>query len=240
LLRAECRGTAGHESVRVKRSLEESCETDGETVQGKSDNQDEKRVKIKHSMDELNKLDPIMLEPVTESAYIFVRPNGTRVAFNIESLVDYFLATGEFYDPETRLPFSDLELKKLDAIARTEGLNKRSVYEAKLNAALLYSDLRFRRDALLGLERCAGEMINEVISIIEEGDDDAELQLLLRVFPSFADLFRQMVDADRECAKQSMSHWISFIKGPPNKPNQDLYGLQLIITRFLESCLKDY
>lgn len=34
-----------------------------------------------------------------------------------------------------------------------------------------------------GLERCAGELINEIMSIIEDGDDDAELQLLLRGEP---------------------------------------------------------
>ena len=100
---------------------------------------------------------------------------------------------------------------------------------------------------MLGLERCAGELVNEIMSIIEEGDEDAELQLLLRgtiplcktdasfmtlssisatlVFPSFSDLFQQLKDADREFSAQCMSHWTSFIKGPPNKPNKDNFGL---------------
>ena len=46
------------------------------------------------------------------------------------------------------------------------------------------------------------------------------------VFPSFTDLYRQIHDADAEFAKHCMSHWISFIRGPPNKPNKDKYGLQ--------------
>jgi hypothetical protein len=165
----------------VKRSREESL--DGESVQpvqGKRGNLEGKRAKIKQNKNEINKLDPIMLEPVRKGAFMFVRPNGTKVAFNIESLVDYLLATGEFYDPETRIPFSDSELQKLDAIARSEGLIKGSVYQAKLNEAHLYADLRFRRDALLGLERLSGELVNEMMSISEEGEDDAELQLLLR------------------------------------------------------------
>lgn len=164
-----------------------------------------KRLKRTEFKAEINKLDPIMLEPVQKDAFYFVRPNGSIVAFNVESLVDYLLAAGEFYDPETRLPFSDSDLKTIDLYAKKAGLEKNSVFEAKENAAQLYADLRFRRDALLGklstdksdlacmfteslefisiragLERCAGELINEIMSIIEEGDDDAELQLLLR------------------------------------------------------------
>ena len=39
--------------------------------------------------------------------------------FNIESLVDYLLATGDFSDPETRLSFSDSDLKEIDSIVST-------------------------------------------------------------------------------------------------------------------------
>ena len=40
--------------------------------------------------------------------------------FNIESLVDFILATGDFSDPETRLPFSDQDLLEIDALVRTK------------------------------------------------------------------------------------------------------------------------
>jgi hypothetical protein len=36
-----------------------------------------------------------------------------------------------------------------------------------------------RDSLLLGLERCAGESIQEIMDILEDGDDDAEIQLLL-------------------------------------------------------------
>lgn len=236
LLRAEARGAKTHRSIRIKRPRE-SCNT---AVYCDSDmGLERKKFKIRTASDEINKLDPIMLEPVKDNAFYFMRPNGTLVAFNVDSLVDYLLISGEFYDPETRLPFSDNDLKKIDSLVKANGMEKDSVYEAKVNANELYSELRFRRDALLGLERCTGEIINEFVSIIEDGDDDAELHLLMRVFPSFSDLFRQMLHADREFAKQSMTHWLAFIKGPPNKPNKDYYGLQEIIVQFMKSCLKE-
>lgn len=66
----------------------------------------------------MNKIDPIMLSPLTKHTFKFVRSNGTCVLFNVESLVDYILATGDFSDPETRISFSDADLKQIDRIVR--------------------------------------------------------------------------------------------------------------------------
>jgi hypothetical protein len=41
-----------------------------------------------------------------------------EVLYNVDSLVDYFLATGDFSEPETRLEFSDRDLKALDQAVR--------------------------------------------------------------------------------------------------------------------------
>lgn len=43
---------------------------------------------------------------------------GSAIVFNIESLVDFILASGDFSDPETRLPFSDKDLAEIDEIVR--------------------------------------------------------------------------------------------------------------------------
>lgn len=99
--------------------------------------------------------DPIMRCPLGKHVYEFVRPNGTCSRFNVDSLVDYLIATGDFIDPESRLPFSDEDLRKIDKSAKKAGLKKKSVYEAKTTPEnkAHYADLTFRRDALLGLER---------------------------------------------------------------------------------------
>ena len=41
----------------------------------------------------------------------------------------------------------------------------------------------------------------------------------------FADYYRQLGEADMPFAKQCMAHWRRFLMGPPNKPNEDVYGL---------------
>lgn len=65
----------------------------------------------------LNKIDPIMMIPIGKrKTFKFTRPNGTMVQFNVESLVDYLLASGDFTDPETRIPFSDDNLADIDRL----------------------------------------------------------------------------------------------------------------------------
>ncbi len=109
----------------------------------------------------------------------------------------------------------------------------------------------------LGLERCAGEVITDILNIIETCDpDEAQMRLIMRglspihsilivlIFnmlystfspselPTFADYFRQLRDADPTFARHSMTHWTQFLEGPPNHPNEDTYGLIEVRTCF--------
>lgn len=75
-------------------------------------------------------LDPIMLCPLPEDKkkiFEFVRPNGKVIHFAVESLVDYLLSSGRFEEPESRLPFSNDDLKRLDQQAMELELGRASV-----------------------------------------------------------------------------------------------------------------
>jgi len=76
--------------------------------------------KIKYAR-KVNTLDPIMFTALKKSVFKFYRPNDTYVAFNIDSLVDYLLSTGDFSDPETRIMFSDKDLSDIDEAAKRAG-----------------------------------------------------------------------------------------------------------------------
>lgn len=129
----------------------------------------------------LNTLDPIMMTPIgKKKTFKFIRPNGSIIQFNVDSLIDFMITSGDFSDPETRLPFSDEQLKEIDSIGKEIGLEKPSVYQAKNNDQF-YSDAKFRRDALLGLERCAGEVVADILELVEDGDpDNAQMQLAMQ------------------------------------------------------------
>lgn len=149
LLRAESR-SEGSKRSRTKRPRDKSTDDTQASTDSKEKKLSSKKRKLAESTSSINKLDPIMLEPIKENPFFFLRPNGTVVAFNIDSLIDYLLHSGEFHDPETRIPFSDSDLKRMDQLATVSGLKKSSVFDAKMRAPQLYSDMKFRRDAILG------------------------------------------------------------------------------------------
>eukprot|EP00604_Paraphysomonas_vestita_P000853 CAMPEP_0174818174 /NCGR_PEP_ID=MMETSP1107-20130205/805_1 /TAXON_ID=36770 /ORGANISM="Paraphysomonas vestita, Strain GFlagA" /LENGTH=261 /DNA_ID=CAMNT_0016029671 /DNA_START=520 /DNA_END=1305 /DNA_ORIENTATION=+ len=151
------------------------------------------------------------------------------------------LATGDFTDPASRLPFSDEDLQMIDAIALKAKLSKQSVVNAKKNNIQLYADKKFKRDALQGLERCAGEVVSEMLALVEDSDpEEAQMKLLMTEFPAFADLFNQIKYADPQFATQCNRSWLLYLKGPPNHPTKDPYGLLKIILHFLKCCDTSY
>lgn len=188
----------------------------------------------------MNKFDPIMFTPLRKKAiWKFVRPNGGVVAFNVDSLADFMLSTGDFHDPETRIPFSDAELMEIDAVIVKSKFSKASVLAAKQNPQT-YADAKFRRDAIQGLERCAGECIADILDIIETSDpQEAQMRILMRELPMFGDYYSQLRSADPSFAAQSLSHWKQFLLGPPNKPNPDVYGLIECVHNFLCVCAEN-
>jgi len=169
-----------------------------------------------------------MLVPLPKkrhSVWRFERPGGSRVAFNVCTLADYLLATGDFLDPETRLPFSDENLKEIDAAVAKTGSSKASVYAAA-HSPDAFADAKFRRDALSGLERLAGEVVADILDVIENTEPhEAQMRLLMRELPLFGDYYSQLAQADAKYAAQCMCHWQQFIAGPPNRPNADDFGL---------------
>ena len=177
-----------------------------------------------------------MHEPIREGAFEYVRPNGTIALFNIDSLVDYMLSTGDFCDPETRIPFDNSVLQAIDAHGKKQGLKKPSVL-ARCRDPQAYNDMMFRRDALLGLERTAGEVVSDILDIIENAEDveEAQMCLFMREFPLFSDYYRQIKEADAHFALACLKTWTAYIKGPPNRPTDDPFGLLHSVLHFLSA-----
>jgi len=96
-----------------------------------------------------------MLVPLGDHVFSYNRPNGTTIKYNVDTLVDYMLSTGDFSEPESRIPFLDEELKQVDTIAKAAKLGKGSVYDAKRRPEK-YKEKRLSQDVLVGIERIAG------------------------------------------------------------------------------------
>lgn len=201
----------------------------------RSDHGSSKKSKGKRNCEE-TLMDPIMLTeiPPGTATFDFKRPNGTKVVYHLTSLIDYFLATGDFSEPETRIEFSDSDLKKIDQMAEKAQLNKPSVLAAKKDPTR-FDEANFKRDAMNGLERCAGELVADMLNVIESNDpEEGQMRLVMYLFPLFSDLHRQLRTADAEFAAMCMEHFVSYLTGPPNRPTHDRFGFLPIVLHFLK------
>ncbi|CAM9335134.1 unnamed protein product [Heterosigma akashiwo] len=182
--------------------------------------------------------DPITLGSLDKHKFIFFRqlPGGdyVHVEYNLSSLIDYFLKSGDFVEPESRIEFTDEDLLRLDLQAKMAGFQKPSVYEAKKNPAKFEKE-RQEQALLTGLERCAGDTISSMMAVVENmSSEDGQIILLADLLPSFLNYYEKMKHLDGEHAKQSMLHYKLYLKGPPNKPTQDKNGLLPMVISFLD------
>lgn len=184
-------------------------------------------IKLKTEEDEIESedVDPILLTKIRPGSvrYEFVRPNGTKQVFRAESLIDYMLATCKFHDPETRIEFTDDQLKELDVLGAQ--LGKSSVYEAKIDGAWLKQKLEDDADAFNGVERCCGDYVYRMLRIIERTKKDnankGEMELVAKCFPHYRHYATLLFNLDKDAAIVAMEQHKRFLCGPPNRPTHD-------------------
>jgi hypothetical protein len=182
-------------------------------------------------------LDPILLCKLGEHRYHHVRPNGTSIVFNVESLVDYILATGNFHDPTSKIPFTRKQLRELDRLAVEAKLDKASVSNLRSRHPDSGDDRRKQTDLVSNVERCLQHLVSEMMSVVETsvGRQEGEEILATSLFPQFAQLHFEFRACEPESARLMLKHFQSWIQGPPNKPTYDFEGLCSLVRRFLRS-----
>jgi len=219
--------TAQHKDKKKKSTKEQDDEEEEESKWQEEEEEEDESLPV----------DPVLLTRIepNEVTFTFVRPNGSKVIYRVSSLIDYMIYTGNFHEPETAIEFSQEDLRELDRLAHKAKMGKRSVCLAKAQPEQ-YVPRRFSESALVGLERCCGELVGEVPDIIEKSEsrDRAQSTLYNEVFPEIRHYYEQIKEVDREFAKQSAQSWINFIRGPPNRPVKDKHGLIPLCIKFLK------
>lgn len=177
--------------------------------------------------------DPITLEELGPHQFIFTRQNGSQQAYNVDSLVDYILASGSFSEPVSRIAFSDEELRSLDQCVINAGLTKESVVDAKKNVEK-YAALKHARDLSFGIDRMVGDVVAKMMNIIEQpNSEEGQMELITCLFPEFEMFFGQLRESDPAFARQCGKNYVTWIRGPPNKPTRDESGMLEIVTDFV-------
>jgi hypothetical protein len=166
-------------------------------------------------------MDPILLTKIRPDSitYEFIRENGTKQIFRASSLIDYLLATGHFHDPETRIPFTTEQLIELDLLG--EKLGKDSVVIAR--DWVTHEEENEDADAFSGVERLAGEHVYEMLQVIEATKrshaQEAEMDLVFRVFPFFRYYVSLMYRLSHVETKLTIDQYKRFLNGPPKSSN---------------------
>jgi hypothetical protein len=167
---------------------------------------------------------------------MYRRPNGLEVEYSIDSLADYLLCSGHFVEPETRLPFSDTDLARLDGQIKQNKLVKPSVLEAKLFRD--WEGQHFRDTALQGLDRIIGEIMTRLLEMIEAPEPIPNMQMhLLNELHTVADYYTQMRSVDRANAETCLEMHLQYLRGPKNKPTTDRHGLLRMTSDFFRAIM---
>jgi hypothetical protein len=189
-------------------------------------------------------VDPILLTKIRSDSetYTFVRENGTKQLFRASSLIDYMISTQHFSDPETRIPFTDLQLKKLDEIGAK--LGKASLLDSKIESDWMKQKFNDEEDAFAGVERCAGENVYEMLRLVETTKksrvQDGEFELLVRIFPAFRYHVSLMYGLKPEETAVAVDQYKRFLAGPPNRPTVDRSKVLLkYCLDFLDEVVRD-
>ncbi|GAB5036325.1 Hypothetical protein NocV09_03700390 [Nannochloropsis oceanica] len=173
------------------------------------------------------------------------KEEGCEVVYNVRSLCEYLVATGQFVEPTSRRA---IEGEDVQALANKLVLLGESEMKDNLWAAFASPDraalLRERMDLLEGLDRCVGEVVTEMLRVVEGGMTaavsaaDGEVRLCM-LLPHFEHFFNQLVQADEIYALQCIDQYIRVLNGPPTYPTSDARGLLSACLSFLRDKERD-
>jgi hypothetical protein len=159
------------------------------------------------------------------------------VCFEAQALIDYILFTGDFTDPESRIPFLDEDLQRLDEIGKV--LKKPSVLESRIH--FNYSEKEFMINALIGLERYCGELVENLYNLLEITTSDSysfeinSSQLEEEILPEFSGAIYQLLQADSQLFEHTISSCEAFLKGQRNTIGVYSRMQDYVLLRFRET-----
>uniref|UniRef100_I2CRL9 Uncharacterized protein n=1 Tax=Nannochloropsis gaditana (strain CCMP526) TaxID=1093141 RepID=I2CRL9_NANGC len=149
------------------------------------------------------------------------------VWYDVRALCSYLIATGNFVEPTSRRPIGAKDVEVL--ASKLLQLGEKEM-EEKLCSTFASSaratQWREQMDLLEGLDRCVGEVVTEMLRLVEgrSAATDGEFRLCM-LLPHFDHFFGQLIQADEAYAMQCIDQYIRVLSGPPTHPTPDAHGL---------------
>jgi hypothetical protein len=177
-------------------------------------------------------LDPITLEPIGPINFLYKTKCGKIIEYNLKTIVEYLMCTGDFRDPICRTDFTIEEIKDIDKHIQKHNLDYPLLEKLFINNNIKHDKIR-EKNILHSLEACVGEIIAEIFVVVETPNPDADV-LLTILFSEFESPFAEMKRLNIETAYQCLSSWKAFLDGPPKKPTINRRGRLHYAKTFLE------
>lgn len=96
-----------------------------------------------------------------------------------------------------------------------------------------YAEAKSRRDLLEGLERCLGEVLCEMLEVVDEATDGDVVPLVSK-FHDFDHYLGQFGSTDPQLARTCLVQYVELSLGPRNKRRSDQLGLLRVLLDFLD------
>lgn len=188
-----------------------------------------------------DQLCPISMEPIRYPCFPF-KPKGSSyfVYYNLESLLDYLLQTGDFRDPKTREPYLDETLRSIDSYRKKLGIKSKSVYLASQNRST-YKKKKDHEDDIMVLERCIDEVVSSITTIMESTMDENPLMILNSYhFPTYLRYYKRLFALCKFSAKNKIENTIIIIIDRAERNLCKTRGIEDFILQFMYSIEATY
>jgi hypothetical protein len=176
----------------------------------------------------LEQICPISMDVVIYPCFAF-KPKGNNkfIYYNLGSLVNYLLTTGDFRDPKTREEYSDSVIMSIDKEVVKNNIPLQNPFKSVLKASKnkkYYIKKKDIEDTILVLERCLDDIIGSMRSVLEQQVRRNPMQTLNSLFfMAFRTYFKRLVSVSIESASSLISRTIITINNTI-KDNEDVNG----------------
>lgn len=188
-----------------------------------------------------DQLCPISMEPIRYPCFPF-KPKASShfIYYNLESLIDYLLQTGDFRDPKTREPYLDQVLQSIDDYKKRVGIKSKSVLLASQNRSI-YKKKKDHEDDIMVLERCIDEVVASITTIMESTMDDNPLVILNSYhFPTYLRYYKRLFTLCKFSAKNKIENTIIIIIDRAERNLCRVSGIEDFILQFMYSIESTY
>jgi len=184
-----------------------------------------------------NDLCMITLERIKYPCWPLRVPKGW-MHYNLPDLVDYFLVSGDFREPQTKRKITEKELKSLDDYTKKLGMKKKSLCVANKNKDF-YRKQKIREehvDTLVEQIRDVVCIIRERLSTFEDEDSSMDISIQLDViyYPTLNAYMRSLYRSSKRYLKICIANCIQILEETKIIYSDSKQNLKLNVINWLD------